>query len=428
MELEELLEISRRALKRYALCDRCLGRLYARLGHGWDNLKRGSAVKTMLVMKYHSAIMLGDRDAEREFLEIAPRIGYIASGLYKRIAGSDLASVPCAICNGSLDLFLEALARKAIDLLRSWGISRFLVGVIVENTIRTVEAEVIKISGTKYYEELKDEISRELGKKIEEYGGFTADLRDPEATILVGYPSGEINIEARSILIRARYWKKWRMISQSIIIRNGKPKHFSIQEASRPLADLFMGAGTVVHAFGREDIDARMLGTGRGVVIEVKSPRRRRASLGEVEEFLNRFRDLVEFKVLGYSSRWDVRVNKKRSNEARKIYRILALVGREIREEDIRRLEDELRDRDILQRTPSRALYRRSDKERIKHVYEVRCVKIAGNLLECLLEASGGLYIKELVSGDGGRTRPSFSEILRTEAICIELDVVWTEL
>lgn len=35
----------------------------------------------------------------------------------------------------------------------------------------------------------------------------------------------------------------------------------------------------------------------------------------------------------------------------------------------------------------------------------------------------GGLYIKELVSGDRGRTRPSFAEVLGREALCIELDV-----
>jgi tRNA pseudouridine synthase 10 len=170
----------------------------------------------------------------------------------------------------------------------------------------------------------------------------------------------------------------------------------------------------IVHAFGREDIDARMLGTGRGSVIEVRSPRRRRVSLEDVQEALNSYRDLVEFKVEGWSNKGEVRINKRRSSTARKIYRILVLVSRELREEDIQRLEEELRNRSI--------------KQRIKQVYRIKCAKIAGNLLECLVEASGGLYIKELVSSDSGRTKPSFAEILGTEAICIELDVVWTEL
>ncbi|MEM1610785.1 MAG: tRNA pseudouridine(54/55) synthase Pus10 [Sulfolobales archaeon] len=428
MGLEGLIEISRRILKSYSLCDRCLGRLYARLGYGWDNAERGSAVKTMLVMRYHQAIEMGDAGAREEFLEMAPRIGVRASGLYRRLTGSDLSLVPCSICGGSLDLFIEEAARKAMDLLRSWDISRFLVGVVVEEPVKSIEAEIIRASGSIYYEELKDEISREIGKRVEALGGFTADLRDPEATIVVRYPSGGIDIEVRSILIRARYWKKWRMISQSTILKNGNPKYFSVQEASKPLAELFRGSEVVVHAFGREDIDARMLGTGRGAVIEVRSPRRRRASLEEVQEALNRYRELVEFKVEGWGRKGEVRINKRRSSIARKIYRILVLAEREVGEEEIRRLEKEMRNRTIRQRTPTRALHRRKDIERIKHVYQVKCTKIADNLLECLVEASGGLYIKELVSGDDGRTKPSFAEILGTDVTCIELDVVWTEL
>jgi len=34
------------------------------------------------------------------------------------------------------------------------------------------------------------------------------------------------------------------------------------------------------------------------------------------------------------------------------------------------------------------------------------------------------LYIKELISGDGGRTKPSLSELLGTETEVKELDVV----
>ncbi|HJK19212.1 MAG TPA: tRNA pseudouridine(54/55) synthase Pus10, partial [Methanocorpusculum sp.] len=36
----------------------------------------------------------------------------------------------------------------------------------------------------------------------------------------------------------------------------------------------------------------------------------------------------------------------------------------------------------------------------------------------------GGLYIKELVSGDGGRTTPSLAEILAVPAKVVALDVV----
>jgi len=35
-----------------------------------------------------------------------------------------------------------------------------------------------------------------------------------------------------------------------------------------------------------------------------------------------------------------------------------------------------------------------------------------------------GLYIKELISGDKGRTQPNLSELLQNECVCKELDVV----
>ena len=43
-----------------------------------------------------------------------------------------------------------------------------------------------------------------------------------------------------------------------------------------------------------------------------------------------------------------------------------------------------------------------------------------------ILEVRGeaGLYIKELISGDGGRTEPSISSLLNNECKCQELDVI----
>ncbi|HNR57741.1 MAG TPA: hypothetical protein PKJ51_04720 [Methanothrix sp.] len=40
------------------------------------------------------------------------------------------------------------------------------------------------------------------------------------------------------------------------------------------------------------------------------------------------------------------------------------------------------------------------------------------------LRGTSGLYVKELVSGDGGRTKPSLSELIGVEARVTELDVI----
>jgi tRNA pseudouridine synthase 10 len=49
---------------------------------------------------------------------------------------------------------------------------------------------------------------------------------------------------------------------------------------------------------------------------------------------------------------------------------------------------------------------------------------ISPNKMEATIRSQGGLYVKELVTGDNDRTTPSFSEILNTKAECSELDVI----
>ncbi|MEM2906597.1 MAG: hypothetical protein QW739_00755, partial [Candidatus Odinarchaeota archaeon] len=54
----------------------------------------------------------------------------------------------------------------------------------------------------------------------------------------------------------------------------------------------------------------------------------------------------------------------------------------------------------------------------------VKIKRLSDNKLELVVDCQGGLYVKELVSGDDGRTKPSLSEILGVEAKCIQLDVL----
>jgi tRNA pseudouridine synthase 10 len=47
-----------------------------------------------------------------------------------------------------------------------------------------------------------------------------------------------------------------------------------------------------------------------------------------------------------------------------------------------------------------------------------------GEIAEIQITGESGIYIKELITGDSGRTNPSFSELLGTECTVHELDVV----
>jgi tRNA pseudouridine synthase 10 len=50
-----------------------------------------------------------------------------------------------------------------------------------------------------------------------------------------------------------------------------------------------------------------------------------------------------------------------------------------------------------------------------------------GNHATLLITAEAGTYIKELVSGDGGRTEPSITGVLGMKALCKKLEVTEIE-
>jgi tRNA pseudouridine synthase 10 len=50
------------------------------------------------------------------------------------------------------------------------------------------------------------------------------------------------------------------------------------------------------------------------------------------------------------------------------------------------------------------------------------------NFIEMIIRCQGGLYIKELISGDKGRTMPSVAEISGIPAKCVKIDVMDVEM
>lgn len=77
----------------------------------------------------------------------------------------------------------------------------------------------------------------------------------------------------------------------------------------------------------------------------------------------------------------------------------------------------------IDQRTPRRVLKPRADRVRRRRVCTLEWRQLGPREIELGVRTQAGTYIKELVGGDDGRTRPSVTEILGTAAECVELDV-----
>ena len=174
------------------------------------------------------------------------------------------------------------------------------------------------------------------------------------------------------------------------------------------------------HGAGREDVDVRMLGQGRPFVMEVVAPKVFDVDLAAVEAEVNR-RNAGRLEVLGlhWTEKNRVRVLKEsphaKEYEARVAHEgevapeaLRALVGRRIQ---------------VVQQTPQRVAHRRADKARERWI-EFRALESAGpGEILARIRTEHGTYVKEVINGEQGSTRPSLSELLGVPCRCTELDV-----
>jgi len=199
----------------------------------------------------------------------------------------------------------------------------------------------------------------------------------------------------------------------------------SVEEIiEKPFLDATGGVKASFHASGREDIDARMLGKGRPFVIEITQPKERFLNLKKLEETVNAYaKGKVEVSDLRFADK-DVVRKLKKAESAQKEYRVIMEFENKITVKDLRLLEEKLTNTVVKQRTPIRVLHRRANLTREKYIYEVRLKKLSPKKAEMKTRCQGGLYVKELVTGDDGRTTPNVSEILKNKAKPITLDVL----
>ena len=437
----DILEKAQRMLEEYPLCDHCLGRQFALLGHSVENDERGKAIKLALTLKAHELALSKNREGVRILKILATNgfskaAGEILQKMKKRIPRKNFPKT-CFLCESKSENF-DDLAKKALKELESYEYNSFLVGIELPITVEEREDEFKAKFNVSYGENMRNEFGRVIGKKIAEHSGKIADYRKPEIVVLVNPFAEKISLQINPLYIAGRYRKLVRGIPQSKWFCSncqgegcekcnwtGKMYPESVEELiAKPFLDVTSGIKASFHGSGREDIDARMLGKGRPFVIEITKPQKRFLDLKKLKEIINAYaKGKVEVLNLQFADKAVVRRLKK-AESAQKEYHVLIEFENKIATKELRLLEERLTNVMVKQKTPIRVLHRRADLTREKYIYEVKVKKLSPKKAEMKIRSQGGLYVKELVTGDEGRTTPSVSEILKNRAKPIKLDVL----
>ncbi|RLI00736.1 tRNA pseudouridine(54/55) synthase Pus10, partial [Candidatus Bathyarchaeota archaeon] len=426
----DILEKAQKMLEETPLCDNCLGRQFAFLGYGIENRERGRAIKILLTMKGHRLALLQKPEGYALLRALAENGGFqMASDVLRKLEETPEERRKCFLCGNRFNA-LSLLVEKAVDMLKDYEYDTFLVGIRIPTEIEEREDELRAKFGIEHGESMRNEFSRVIGKMLLKVTGKKVDYMKPQIVVLFNPFTEEIELQVNSLFIMGRYRKLVRGIPQSKWLCRrcrgrgcpscnwtGKMYPESVEELiAEPILEMTLGEDSSFHGAGREDIDARMLGTGRPFVMEIKKPRKRRLDLSELERIINeRAQGKIEVLGLKYVDR-DAVVKIKDMESAQKTYRVTVEFEREVHDEELEKLRKALTDITVLQQTPTRVLHRRADLTREKHIYETKIKRISPNRIEMIIKCQGGLYVKELVTGDNGRTKPNVSQVIGVKA------------
>lgn len=386
-------------------CDRCLGRFYGKRSFGLTNEERGRALRITRELTANVPHCEPDPDS-------------------------------CWICAGELSRTGE-WAERVVEALAGIEFETFLIGTKVPPIVAESEEMVWSDLSLHDPEPLKAEMNREVGKAVSTLMGKTADLKKPDVVAILDLGEGTVEVQVNPVFFSGRYLKYERGIPQTHwncracrgagcekCDFTGKQYADSVEELiGRPAIEAFDAENAVLHGAGREDIDARMLGSGRPFVLEIEAPRKRSLDLAALEAEINR---AAEGRVAVHLGGWTDRkmVQSLKSDKAHKKYRILVEIDGSATPDEFRTALDQLKGVTIRQRTPLRVSHRRADKVRERRVLDIGCTGTEDGRYWVEVVGEAGLYIKELVSGDGGRTQPSLAQILGRTASVVSLDVV----
>ncbi|KAK8795713.1 hypothetical protein WA158_000369 [Blastocystis sp. Blastoise] len=231
----------------------------------------------------------------------------------------------------------------------------------------------------------------------------------------------------KSVYVTGNYRKYQRGLSQTPWVLEGERRtEGSVEEYICTLIQQAYDCDSYkFHSAGREDIDVRMIGTGRPFVCEIingKHNQLTKEQYHDLEIAINKSTQAIQIDNLRLCSPEGFENMKEAAEEKQKTYVCVVYTDKEISPAELESLT-QYKDMTIYQNTPIRVLHRRTLMVREKTIHSLTPKYINPHHFLCTISASAGTYIKEFIHGDLGRTRPNMGELLHCDADILQLDV-----
>ena len=366
-------------LKKYDLCNNCLGRLFSKQLHLSSNKLLGKKLQ------------------------------------------KNLNSIPkCYICKNlfdNLSYFLKLMLDSSLDN----SFSTFSVGAIIKPSIIDRDDYIRSKYKLRGIDSVKTDMTRELGKLFSKKTKKNVDFLDPDITFTVNLKDESCQLRSKSITLSGRYIKTLRNISQKqksctncsgkgcrICNFHGISEFDSVEGMiSQFLFEKLGGTTTKFTWIGGEDKSSLVLGTGRPFFVKIQNPLKRNLKLKSVTfDFLK----ITNLKIVNESPKKPLKfkssIEMKISTES------------EIDKKNLKKLKD-LKTNPII-------VYEKSGKRSEKSIFSVKYSKKSQNKFILHIKTEGGLPVKRFVAGDD--VYPGISQILNTSCQCQEFNFLDIEV
>ena len=376
---QKIIPIVNQILKKYELCDNCLGRLFSKQLHLSSNKLLGKKLKKNLN-----------------------------------------STQKCYICKNLFDN-LSYFLKLMIDVSSNYYFSSFSLGAMIKPSVIDRDDYIRSKYKLKGIDSIKTDLSRELRKSFSKKTKKLIDLLDPDVTFTINLKDESCELRSKSIYLSGRYVKTLRGIPQKqksctncsgkgcrICNFHGISEFDSIEGIiSKFFFEKFGGTTAKFTWIGGEDKSSLVLGTGRPFFVKIQNPLKRKLKLTS-----------VMFDFLKIDNLKIIKESPKRSLKFNSSIEVKISTEDKIDSKNLKKLKD-------LQKSPV-VVYEKSGKRSEKKVFSVKYRKNSSNTFTLFIKAEGGLPVKRFVNSDD--VSPGISQILNTSCMCQEFDFLDIEV
>ena len=253
-DFKKIVPISNRILKKYSLCENCLGRLFSKQLHLSSNKLLGRRLRANLTLTSKC---------------------YICKNLFD-----------------NLDHFLKLMLESSSE----YSFSTFSVGAMIKPSIIDRDDSIRSKYKLKGIDSVKTDVTRELSKLFYRRTKKSIDFMDPEVTFTLNLKEESCQIRSKSITLSGRYVKTIRGIPQKqksctncsgkgcrVCNFHGITEFESVEgQISKFLFEKFGGTTMKFTWIGGEDQSSLVLGSGRPFFVKIQNPLKRSSELPTV--------------------------------------------------------------------------------------------------------------------------------------------------